>query len=155
MAPLVVVKDFDVFLDCDLDLGIGRRLIAMMMRQLVLQAAPEAFHRCVIVAISLAKHRRFHAKLFEQLAVVMRTILGGFDRSSQHSVVGQVVYIYSELRQVLSSQAFFMAWRSTYSPRHGFLEHSTEIDLCPLGNIVAEAHSYSHSSHAARDCAGR
>jgi len=40
MAPLAVVKDFDVLLDCSL--GIGRHLIAMMMRQLVLLAAPEA-----------------------------------------------------------------------------------------------------------------
>ena len=43
-----------------------------------------------------------------------RGIQGGFNRSSQHSVVGQIVYIYSELRQVLSSLAFFVAWRSTY-----------------------------------------
>ncbi|MQR01267.1 transposase [Glaciimonas sp. GS1] len=29
--------------------------------------------------------------------------LGGFNRSSQHSIVEQIVYIYSALRQVLSS----------------------------------------------------
>jgi len=63
MAPLAVVKNLNVFLDrC---LGMGTRFIMLVMCQFIFQAAPEAFHRRVIEAISFARHGCLHAKLVQ------------------------------------------------------------------------------------------
>lgn len=41
MTPLAVIKDLDVFLNRSL--GMGTRFIVLMVCQLILEAAPEAF----------------------------------------------------------------------------------------------------------------
>src|SRR5471030_333965 len=82
MAPLAVVENFDVLLDrrC----RVGPCGVPLMMNHFVLQAAPEAFHRRVVVAVPLARHGCTHAELSDQFSIVVGAVLGGFNRSSQH-----------------------------------------------------------------------
>src|SRR6266571_6865945 len=69
VAPLAVVEDFDVLVDrC---FRIGPCCIPLMMNHFVLQAAPEALHRRVVVAVPLARHRCPHAELRDQLSIVV------------------------------------------------------------------------------------
>ena len=78
MTPLPVVKDLDIFLNrC---LGMSARFVMLAMCQFVFQAAPEDFHRRVIVAVSLTGHESLHVKLVQQLAIVMSTMLPEFKR---------------------------------------------------------------------------
>jgi hypothetical protein len=46
------------------------------VHQLTLQTSPETLHRCVVIAIALARHRGLHAKLYEQPPIAVRAILG-------------------------------------------------------------------------------
>ena len=58
MTPLAVVEDLDVLPDrC---FRVGPRGVLLMMNHFVFQAAPEALHRRVVIAVSLARHRRLH-----------------------------------------------------------------------------------------------
>ncbi|CAB3774942.1 hypothetical protein LMG29542_08324 [Paraburkholderia humisilvae] len=50
---------------------------------------------------------------------------GGFNRSSQHQIVEQILDIRPELRQESSNQAFPGAWYSVHWQRPGSLERST------------------------------
>jgi hypothetical protein len=52
VTPLTVVEDFDVLPDRSFRLGTG--FIAPMMHQFVFQAASEALHWRIIVAVSLS-----------------------------------------------------------------------------------------------------
>jgi len=80
---------------------------------------------------------------------------GGFNRSSQHEIVEQILGARPELRPVSSSQASAGAWYSVQWRQPGSLEHSNGISRCPLESIAVEGRSYSHLCHAAMDCAGR
>ena len=82
MAPLAVVEDFDVLLNGRF--RVGPCGVPLMMNHFVLQAAPEALHRRVVVAVPLARHGCPHAELRDQLSIVVGAVLGGFNRSSQH-----------------------------------------------------------------------
>lgn len=73
MAPLAVVEDLDVLLDCRF--GVGPCGVPLMINHLVFQAAPEALHRRVVVAVPLARHRCLHAELRDQFAIVVGAIL--------------------------------------------------------------------------------
>lgn len=73
MAPLAVVKAFDVFLYCGVCIGTG--WVLLMMHQFVFQAPSEAFHWGVAIPVPLARHGRLHAKLLNQLLIIMSTIL--------------------------------------------------------------------------------
>lgn len=84
MAPLAVVENFDVFLNRRFD--VSTRGIASMMNYLILEATLEALHRRVVIAVPLARHGSLYAELLHQLPVVVGTILGEFNRSSQHAV---------------------------------------------------------------------
>jgi len=73
MAPLAVVENFDVLLDrrC----RVGPCGVPLMMNHFVLQAAPEAFHRRVVVAVPLARHGCTHAELSDQFSIVVGAVL--------------------------------------------------------------------------------
>jgi len=80
---------------------------------------------------------------------------GGFNRSSQHSIIEQTSSIRPGLRPVSSNQAFSGVWSSVHWRRPGSLGRSTGTGLCPLESIAAEGRSCSRSCRAAMDCAGR
>jgi hypothetical protein len=73
VTPLAVIKDFDVFLDRRLCVGPG--CISLVVDQLVLQTSPKALHRGIVIAVSLSRHGRQHAKLFDQLAIIIGAVL--------------------------------------------------------------------------------
>ena len=75
---------------------------------------------------------------------------GGFNRSSQHWIVEQILGTRPVLRPVSSSQAFSGVWCSGVWQRPGSLERSTETGRCPLGSIAAAGRSCSRSCRAAR-----
>ncbi len=80
---------------------------------------------------------------------------GAFNRSSQHSIVDQILDIRSELLPASSTRAPFEALCSVYVQRLGSLVHSIGIGLYPSESIVAIGRSYSHSCHVAMDYVGR
>ena len=61
VEPLPVVKDFNPFKDRSSGFGPRSKLAAM--HEFLLQAAPEAFHRRVIIAVALSAHAGNHAPL--------------------------------------------------------------------------------------------
>lgn len=112
MAPLAVVEDLDVLLDCRF--GVGPCGVPLMMNHLVFQAAPEALHRRVVVAVPLARHRCLHAELRDQFAIVVGAILGGFNWSSQHQIIEQILDTRPVLRPEFSNPVFFVVWNSMH-----------------------------------------
>ena len=48
----------------------------------ILECAPEAFRRRIVITIPFATHRALHAKLIQQLAVIMCAILESNDLRS-------------------------------------------------------------------------
>ena len=60
----------------DLAPGLLPRLIALMVHEFILQRAPKAFHRGIVVAIAFPTHRHGHAKLAQPSLIVLGTILG-------------------------------------------------------------------------------
>lgn len=72
MAPVAVIKAFDVFLYRGRRVGAGR--VALMMNQLIFQAAPEALHGGVVVTVPPARHGRLHAELLHQFLIVVSAI---------------------------------------------------------------------------------
>jgi hypothetical protein len=73
VTALAVIKAFDVFVVLRLSRRPGR--VATMMHQLVFQAAPEALHRRVVIAVAPARHERLHAELLHQFSIVMCAVL--------------------------------------------------------------------------------
>src|SRR5471030_198489 len=73
VAPLAVVEAFDVFLYCCFRVSPGR--VALMVHQLVFQAAPEALHGRVVVAVPPARHGWLHAELLHQFLIVVSAVL--------------------------------------------------------------------------------
>src|SRR5476649_1603239 len=69
MAPLAVVEDFDVLLDGRF--RVGPCGVPLMMNHFVLQAAPEALHRRVVVAVLLICHSSYRG-----VVELMRDLLG-------------------------------------------------------------------------------
>ena len=51
--------------------------------QLCLDRLEEGLDSGVVIAVALTAHRHFEAVLAHQLLIVVRTVLGGFKRSSQ------------------------------------------------------------------------
>ena len=82
VEPLAVVEDFQPLEDGRLGLGAGGELAAM--HQLALQAAPEAFHDGVVVAVASAAHAGLDAGSGEplpiRLAGVLATAIGVMDQ---------------------------------------------------------------------------
>jgi transposase InsO family protein len=66
---------------------------------------------------------------------------GGFNRSSQHLIVEQILGTHPVPRQASSSRVFYGAWNSMYWQRPGSLGRSIETSQCLLGSIVAGVHS--------------
>ena len=81
LRALPVVEDFDVL--ADRKAYLLARGEALMIDQFILQRSPEGFDGCVVVAVATAAHRRPHVKLADECLISQRTILGGFNRSSQ------------------------------------------------------------------------
>ena len=82
MSPLTVVEQLDVLRDLAASLCTG--LVAPVMYQLILQRPPDTLHRRVVIAIALPAHGGNHAELPQLILIVVGTILGGFNRSTQH-----------------------------------------------------------------------
>lgn len=59
------------------DIGTRRisGFIVLVMRLLLLQACPEVLHRRIVIANSASTHRRFHAKLLSQSAILAACVL--------------------------------------------------------------------------------
>ena len=64
MPPLAVVEDLDVLGDFPNCLFPG--FVTPVMHEFILERAPEALHRGVVVAVAASGHGRFHAELFQQ-----------------------------------------------------------------------------------------
>jgi hypothetical protein len=56
----------------------------MPLGQFGFDGLKECLDSGVIMAIFFAAHRHFEVMLAQDLLVIMRTVLGGFNRSSQH-----------------------------------------------------------------------
>ena len=82
MPTLAVVEELNVLRD--LSPGLFPCFIPPAVHELVLQRPPETFHRRVVVAVSPTRHRGAQPELSQLGLVVMRAILGGFNRSTQH-----------------------------------------------------------------------
>src|SRR5689334_6178070 len=108
MSPLPVVEHLDVLRDLAASVLTG--LVAPVMHQLILQCPPETLHRRVVIAVALPAHGRGHAELPQLLLIVLSTILGGFNRSTQHWVVRRIVGTGLGLRLVSSNQASSAVW---------------------------------------------
>ena len=74
MPALAVVEDLDVLRDLAPDLL--PRLIALMVHEFILQRAPKAFYRRIVVAVALSTHGHCHAELAQPILIVLGTILG-------------------------------------------------------------------------------
>lgn len=84
-----------------------------------------------------------------------RGVQGGFNRSSQHWVVEQILHTHSAFRRVFSSRVFFGVSCSARGLRLGSLVHSSETGRYLSGSIGAEDRSYSRSCRAAMDYEGQ
>ena len=73
MPPLPVVEHLDVFAYGVLCLRTGCE--RPVVNRLGLETSPEAFHRCVVEAISFAGHRNPETKLLQDCLVLFRTLL--------------------------------------------------------------------------------
>ena len=82
-------------------------LVDFPARTLCLEAREETLHRSVVPYIARTAHAASDAMLLQQALELLTRVLGGFNRSSQHSIVEQILGIRLELRRVFSSQAFF------------------------------------------------
>ncbi len=82
VPSLSVRTALDVLRDLASSLLAG--LNAPVVHQVVLQYAPKTFHRCIVVAVASPTHGRGHATLAELILIGLGTILGGFNRSTQH-----------------------------------------------------------------------
>jgi hypothetical protein len=94
--------------------------LPVVMYQLVLKTAPEAFHRGVVIAIPLARHGGLHAELFNQLSIVMSTVLAPAVRVMNQPVRRAFVAI------VLQNQTLYASilWRCTQKDAASFLRHN-------------------------------
>ena len=82
MSPLTVIEQLDVLRDLAPSLLTG--FVATMMHQFILQRLSETLHRGVVIAVSLPTHGWNQAELPQLILIVLGTILGGFNRSTQH-----------------------------------------------------------------------
>lgn len=78
MALLAIVEDFDVHLDGRF--RVGPCCAPLMMNHFVLQSSPKAFHRRVVVAVSIAGPGCPHAKLRDQRLIVICAVLAASGR---------------------------------------------------------------------------
>ena len=77
-----VVEAIDVFEDCDL--GIASRLPGTLPQQFSLDRLEKGFDSGVVVAIPGPAHRHLEVVLAQDFLVVVRAVLGGFNRLRQH-----------------------------------------------------------------------
>src|SRR3954470_4762036 len=82
MAAPAVVEDLKVLEERPSRRRLGRE--GRAMHELGLQAAKEALHGRVVVAVAAPAHRAAQAMAGQELLVLATGILGGFKRSSQH-----------------------------------------------------------------------
>ena len=108
MAPLPMIEHLDILKDvlCRL----APRRVLSMVHEFTLQRPEETFHAGVVPAIAFAAHAGRDAVRGEQLLVLPGSILGGFNRSTQHWVVRRLVGTGLGLRLVFSNQASSAVW---------------------------------------------
>ena len=88
MASSWIVEPVYVFEDRHF--GLPPRFPWPPPNQLGLDGFEEGLDGCIIITISLAAHRHAEPVLSQDLLVIVRTVLGGFNRSSQHPNLGGV-----------------------------------------------------------------
>jgi len=86
MAPPPVVPAFDVAEEGHARFGLA--LEGTAIEQLALEAGKEALRHGVVVGVADAAHRRTHAELGAALTERNTRVLGGFNSSSQHVLIG-------------------------------------------------------------------
>ena len=72
------------------DFDLSSRLPVAAPDHFGLEGFEETFDGCVIVAVSFSAHGCFEAMFSQDFLTVMGTVLGGFNRSSQHPDFGGV-----------------------------------------------------------------
>ena len=82
MSAARIVEDVDVFEDRQLRRSARRP--RPLPQQLGLDRLEERLDGRIVVAISRPAHRHLEAVLAQDLLVIVRAVLGGFNRSSQH-----------------------------------------------------------------------
>ena len=82
VPPLSVLEGLDVLHDLAVSLRTG--LVAPVMRQFILQRSPKTLHRRIVIAVALPTHGRNQAELPQLILIVLGTLLGGFNRSTQY-----------------------------------------------------------------------
>jgi hypothetical protein len=107
MTSAWIVKAVDVLEESRVDLPSG--LPAVAPDKFGLHRIEERFDCDVVVAIALATHRDCEAVLVQRLLVVVRTILGGFKRSSQHRLCPPTGANRQVLLRAFSSPVSFAA----------------------------------------------
>lgn len=89
----------------------------LFAQALSLERREETLHGGVVPAVSTTAHAAYDAVRLKQTLEVLAGVLGGFNWRSQHLIVGEIVSIYSEPRQVSPNQGFSVACYSTYGQR--------------------------------------
>lgn len=84
MSPLRIVEAFDVIKDIS-PCFITRPVVAAA-DPIVFHPREEAFHHGVVVTLPRTAHAAFDAVVREEPLELLCRILGGFNRSSQHSI---------------------------------------------------------------------
>jgi len=82
----MIVEAFDPVNDVESSLGTG--FVSQLIKALDLHRLEEAFHRRIIPTICSATHRLQHPEIGDQPAVTIARVLGEFNRSSQHFLMG-------------------------------------------------------------------
>src|SRR5476651_3207 len=88
-------------------------LIGLQIYLFVLHAAPQPFDKNVVSPASLAVHRQSDPTRADRVGEVCTGELGGFNRSSQHWIIEQILGTRPRLPQASSSRGIFGALRST------------------------------------------
>ena len=88
MAAKRIVEAVDVLEDCHLRLPAC--FLGLAPDQFCLDGLEEGLDGGIVIASALATHRYPEAVFTQDLLVVVRAILSGFNRSSQHPVSGGV-----------------------------------------------------------------
>ena len=133
MPAARVIKAVDVFEYCDLNSATG--LPRMPPDQFRLDGFEESFHRCIVITITLATHGYFEAMLAQDFLVVMRTILGGFKRSSQRHGYISFQILFQGLGWCHPVKAFSWSHVEHYCNRF-YIVCAMGAEVCSLWKIL-------------------
>jgi hypothetical protein len=84
----MIVEAFDPVNDVEAGLGTG--FVPELIDAFDLQRLEEALHRGIVPAVGPAAHRLQHSEILDQSSVAITRVLGEFNPSSQHFLIGGV-----------------------------------------------------------------